>query len=642
MTADCCEPPRKDGASEEREVSLRLRDVPAIRAAIVAGILLIVAFAAGRVLKTSPWHELLYVPALLVGAWTFVPGAVRGMMRGRHGVAALMTLAAAGAVLLGEVGEAASLAFLFSISEGLEAYALTRTRHGLRALLNLVPDVATVRREGRDISIPPSELVVGDQMVVRPGERVATDGVIREGRSAMDFSAITGESVPVERGPGDEVFAGAVNGGGVLTVEVTARAVDNSLARIVRIVEEAQERKGSSQRLAERLAKPLVPGVLILAAVIAIVGSVFGEPSVWIYRALVVLVAAAPCAFAISVPVGVVTAIGAATRSGVLIKGGIALEALERVRVVALDKTGTLTRNAPKVIATIAAAGETEQDVLAVASALEQHSEHPLAKAILEAQRPTMTAKDVQAVAGHGIEGTIDGVRVRLGKPSWIDPGTLTPEVARLQEEGATVVVLERDGRTIGAVAVRDELRPEAVAAVAALRRAGIVHIAMLTGDNRRTAEALGRTAQVDEVEAELLPEDKVARIESLASHGPVAMVGDGINDAPALARAEVGVAMGAMGSDVAIETADVALMGEDLRLLAATLTHGQRAMRVVRQNLLISGGILLTLVPLAAFGVLGLAAVVIAHELAEVLVIANGLRAGNTAAFRLPPLDGQ
>jgi cation-transporting ATPase G len=442
--------------------------------------------------------------------------------------------------------------------------------------------------------------------------------------------------VPAERGPGDEVFAAAINGSGVLEIDVTARAGENSLARVVRIVEEAQERKGSSQRLADRIARPLVPGVLIVALLIAVIGSLIsGDPSEWINRALVVLVAASPCAFAIAVPVTVVSAIGAATRSGVLIKGGAALEALGTVRAVALDKTGTLTRNQPRVIDTLTIAGVPRADVLAAAVALEARSDHPLATAILQAgpENPA-TAEDVQAVAGHGLIGTLAGAALRLGKPGYIAPGPLADDVARLQGDGATVVLVERDGKLLGAIAVRDELRPEAPEAVSMLRRAGVRQVAMLTGDNTATATALGSQAGTDEVHAELLPEDKVTVVERMQLQYPVAMVGDGINDAPALASARVGVAMGAMGSDVAIEAADVALMGNDLRALPDTVNHARRAGRIMRQNLLFSGGLLVALVPLAGTGVLGLAAVVAIHEVAELFVIANGVRAARRVAF--------
>jgi len=610
-----------------------------IRLSALAGLALAVGLAAGAAdLGTLALSG--YAAALLAGGLTFVPEAARGLLRGRLGVGTLMAIAAIGAVILGEWAEAATLAFLFSISEALESYALTRTRRGLRALLDLVPARATVLRDGRQVTLAPDELSVGDRLLVKPGERVATDGVIRSGSSALDLSAITGESVPVDRGPGEGIFAAAINGGAALEVEVTARTEDNSLARIVQIVEEAQERKGRSQRLAERIARPLVPGVLVVAAVIAVVGSLLGDPGTWIERALVVLVAAAPCAFAISVPVTVVTAVGAATRAGVLIKGGAAVEALAGVRAVALDKTGTLTRNRPQVIDMVSSNGAHPHELLELAAALERRSEHPLAQAILVAAPDGASADDVEAVPGNGLVGRLNGDRLRLGRPGFIDAGKLEPEVRRLQGDGATVVLVERDGETLGAVAVRDELRPEAPAAVEGLHAIGM-RTAMLTGDNEGTANALAKAAGIDDVYADLLPTDKVGAVERLQADRSTAMVGDGINDAPALASANVGIAMGAMGTDVAIEAADVALMGDDLRPLPDTLLHARRAGRVMRQNLLLSGGILLALVPLAATGVLGLAAVVAVHELAEVVVIANGVRAGRRTAFRAhPPLE--
>ncbi|MET9817323.1 MULTISPECIES: heavy metal translocating P-type ATPase [unclassified Streptomyces] len=356
----------------------------------------------------------------------------------------------------------------------------------------------------------------------------------------------------------------------------------------------------------------------------------------WIERALVVLVAAAPCAFALSVPVAVVAAIGAASKAGVLIKGGAAVEALGKVKVVAVDKTGTLTRNEPAVIDIVTTPDTTRDRVLAVAAALEARSEHPLAAAILAAaDTTTVTAgTDVEAVPGNGLRGTVDGRKARLGKPGFIDPGPLAEQVRRLQDAGATVVLVEHDSWLLGAIAVRDEVRPEAAEAITMLTRQG-VEVVMLTGDNARTAAAIAADAGITDVRAELLPEDKARIVTELKARGPVAMVGDGINDAPALATAEAGVAMGAMGSDVAIEAADIALMSEDLRRLPDAIAHTRAARRIFTQNLLMSGAILVALVPLAATGVLGLAAVVATHELAEVLVIGNGIRAGRK--IRLP-----
>ena len=638
MSEACCghDHSAAHGPAQEPQ---RLHEVREIRLAALAGALLATGLLLGW-LGADTAGRAAFLAALVAGGLTFVPQAAQGLLRRRLGVDTLMAVAAVGAVILGEWGEAATLAFLFSISEALESYALTRSRRGLRALLDLVPPRATVRRGEREQNVAPSELVVGDRLVVRPGERLATDGIVRAGRSAVDLSAVTGESLPVERGPGDEVFAAAVNGGGALEIEVTARSEDNSLARIVRIVEEAQDRKGTSQRLAERIARPLVPGVLIVAALVALAGSLLGSPDVWIERALVILVAAAPCAFAISVPVTVVAAIGAATRSGVLIKGGAALEALGAVRAVAFDKTGTLTRNSPAVTDVVTADGVDSEEALGLAAALEARSEHPLAQAILAAAPERMPGQSVEARPGQGIVGDVDGIRLRLGHPGFVGPGPLAGEVVRLQDAGATVVVLERDAEPIAAIAVRDDLRAETAEAVDLLARAGMREIAMVSGDNARTAEALARQAGITTVHAEQRPEDKVAVIEAIRERRPVAMVGDGINDAPALASADVGIAMGAMGTDVAIEAADVALMGDDLRHLGDTFDHARRAGRIMRQNLALSGGILLALVPLAASGTLGLAAVVAVHELAEIAVIANGVRAGRRGAFvpRLAP----
>ena len=626
----------------EREPE-RLWEVSELRAAAVAGVLLGASLIVGWAGGPAPVELALQVAALGVGAWTFVPSTLRRLAKGRIGVGTLMTIAAVGAVALGEVGEAAMLAFLFSISEGLEEYSIARTRRGLRALLSLVPEQATVLRGGLEVVVAPGELRVGDTMLVRPGERLATDGSVRAGRTALDVSAITGESVPVEAGPGDEVYAGSINGTGALEVQVTSTAADNSLARIVAIVEAEQSRKGAAQRLADRIARPLVPGVMIAAVLIAGIGSLLGDPLVWIERALVVLVAASPCALAISIPVTVVAAIGAASKMGVLVKGGAALEALGRIRGVALDKTGTLTRNRPAVIEVATTGGATREQVLATAAALEARSEHPLARAILAAVDEVTPAAEVEAVPGAGLTGHLDGRALRLGRPGWIDPGDLAGPVRSMQEAGATAVLIEADEQLLGAVAVRDELRPEAAEVVARLQRDGY-RVAMLTGDNHATAAALAAQAGITEVHAELRPEDKAALIGKLRAERPTAMVGDGVNDAPALATADLGIAMGAMGTDVAIETADVALMGEDLRHLPQALDHARRARAIMLQNVGLSLAIIIGLMPLALLGVLGLAAVVAVHELAEILVIANAVRAGRTralsptAATVLPP----
>lgn len=656
-TCDCCAAPAVD--SDPAAPPRPWRMAP-FQTAALAAVLLVVAWLSDRAGHETP-ARILEIVATAVAVSTFAPSAVRDLFRRRIGVGTLMTIAAIGAVALGHYAEAATLGILFSVAEGLEHYAFARTRHGLRALLSLVPPTATIIRDDGEVDVSPDDLVVGDSLLLRPGERAATDGVITTGTTSLDLSAITGESIPVEAGPGTVVHAGAINGPGVITVEVTARASDSSLARVVHLVEEAQDRKGTGQRLADRVARPLVPAIVVFAALTAVLGSLLGDPRVWLERALVVLVAASPCALAIAIPLTVVAAVGAASRSGALIKGGAALEELGRTALVAFDKTGTLTRNEPSVIAVVAGPAHTETEVLRVAAALEAHSEHPLAAAIIgagseasgpslivggsEASGPSLigaagpgsggfSADEVVAVAGNGVTGIVDGVPARLGKPSWTDPGPeLAADVARLSAAGATVVVVERDGQVLGVIAVRDEVRPEAGEAVGRLRSMGI-DVAMLTGDNSAAARAIAERVGITDVHAELLPEDKAALISTLGDGRTTAMVGDGVNDAPALATADVGIAMGAMGTDVAIETADVALMGTDLRHLPQVVGQARRARRIMLQNIGLALLIITTLIPLAAFGVLGLAAVVLIHEGAEVVVIGNALRAARTESL--------
>lgn len=635
--SDACCGPEEPTTEEGRDEAGGFWQVIEVRAAAVSGGLLLASWIAS-LLASPVWVTLpLEVVALLVAAWTFVPSTLRRLSQGRIGVGTLMTIAAVGAVLLGQIEEAAMLAFLYAISEGLEEYAVARTRRGLRALLDLVPAVARVLRNGVEVTVAPSELVLGETMVVRPGERLATDGRVLTGRTSLDTSALTGESVPVEAGPGSDVFAGSINGTGPLEVQVTSTAENNSLARIVHIVEAEQSRKGPGQRLADGIASKLVPGILIAAALIAVFGFIVGEPVLWIERALVVLVAASPCALAISVPVTVVAAVGAASRMGVLIKGGGALETLGRIRTIALDKTGTLTRNKPAVVEVAVTAASTRERVLAVAAGLEERSEHPLARAILAASADRAAVTGLGSVPGAGLEGIVDGHSARLGRPGWIDAGELTETVRRMQAGGATAVLVEENSTLIGAVAVRDELRPEARAVIERLTRAGYT-TAMLTGDNRLTADALGKAAGITEVHADLRPEDKADIVRTLNSRRPTAMVGDGVNDAPALATADCGIAMGAMGTDVAIETADIALMGEDLHHLPQVLEHARRTRGIMLQNVGLSLALIAVLIPLALFGILGLAAVVLIHELAEVVVIANGVRAGRMGKYSTIP----
>ncbi|MHA2787755.1 heavy metal translocating P-type ATPase [Corynebacterium sp. S7] len=599
--------------------------------AVLSGVALVI----GLILEWTGFEtpaQILFWASLLLGASTFTPGAIRNLFKGKLGISLLMTISAVGAVILGYVEEAAALAFLYSIVEALEDKAMDRARGGLRSLLKLVPETATISRGGVREEIPAKDLEVGQLMLVAPGERIATDGIVRSGRSSLDTSAITGESIPVEVVPGDEVSAGAINSSGVLEVEATAAGTDNSLTTIVELVEQAQNEKGERARIADRIAKPLVPGVLVLAVLVAVIGSILGDPEVWITRSLVVLVAASPCALAISVPLTVVAGIGAASKFGVVIKSGAAFERLGTIKHVAVDKTGTLTRNEPTITAVVSDDGVEERQVLEWAAALEHSSSHPLATAITNAAPEVTAGSDISEQAGHGIEGTVDGARITVGNPRWIDAGALSGRVTELENQGMTVVVVKRGDDVVGAIGVRDELRDEAPQAVADLAAQG-TGVTMLTGDNARTAAALAKQAGISDVRSELRPEDKASAVAELSQQAPVAMIGDGINDAPALASADVGIAMGVSGSDAAMESADVVFTGSDLRLIPRALEHARRGGRIINQNIALSLLIIAVLMPLAITGVLGLAAVVLVHEVAEIFVILNALRAARVSS---------
>lgn len=624
MSAECCDHD-DNHADKESKAVIKFWQVRELQLAGLAAVLWVVAFVLERTGSAEYISISLALLATAIAGWTFIPASIKKLRKLKIGVGTLMTIATFGAIALGKFEEAAMLTILFSISEGLEEFSLTKAQQSLKALLSLMPETAIVRRGKTEVEVPASEVKRGDIFIVKPGAKVPTDGMVIDGKSAVNMAAITGESVPVEIATDGEVFAGSVNGNGALEVRATATTANNSLARVVKIVEDAQKQKGDQQRLADKIAQPLVPGIIVVSLLIAVIGSLLGDPATWIERALVVLVAASPCALAIAVPITVVSAIGAASKFGVIIKGGAALEALGKIKTVALDKTGTLTQNKPVVIKTVTN-GAKEADVLRLAAALEARSEHPLAAAILAASPNPPAAKNVAAVTGAGITGVVDGQKVRLGRPGWIDAGKLEQDVVALQQEGATTVLVDQGGKVIGAIAVRDELRPESGDVVEQLISSGR-RVVMLTGDNTVTGTAIARTAGISDVRADLRPEDKAKIITELETKNRTAMVGDGVNDAPALATSSVGIAMGAMGTDVAIETADVALMGQDLRALPTALNHASRARTAMMQNIGFSLVIIAALLPLSLFGVLGLAAVVAVHEVAEVVVILNGLR---------------
>ncbi len=613
-----------DGGGVAAELSAEERR----RFLVPAGVVLAIGWLLEGSLGQPVLAEMAFYISMALAMWTFSPE----ILEERLSVATLMALGAIGAAILKAAHDGALLAFLFGVSEAVMHQAFDRTRSGLRNLLQLVPRQVSLLRDGVDVRVGVSQLVPEDLMLVRPGERLATDGVVVSGSSSLDLSAVTGESIPVEVGPGSPAYAAGVNGSGALTVRVTATANDSSLGQLVRVLSAAEADRSDEQTQVDRLAARLVPLALGSALALALFGVVTGDFSTWVYRGCMVMVAMSPCALVIAVPVTILSAVGAASQGGLVVKGGGTLERLALVRTAALDKTGTLTGVNPTVVEVVPVDGRASaSDVVALAAGLEACSGHPLAGAIVQTASVDGFAigHDVEAFPGQGLAGTVEGVPARVGSPGFVDPGPLRADVARLQDGGSTVVLVERAGGLLGAIAVRDELRPEAAEAVRALRVEGIGHVVMVTGDNRRAAQALGSACGVDEVHAELLPSDKLAVVRDLEATGPVLMVGDGINDAPALSAASVGVAIAALGTDVAEDAADVALMGHDLRRLPELIGHARSTQRIVRQGVIAGCAVMAALVPLAAAGAIPFAALVLVHEFSGVLIIGNGLRAG-------------
>ena len=612
---------------------------PQVVTSVASGLLLVIGFFGGKLgLATLP-ETGLYLLAVIIGGWYFGREAFDELIREREiGIELLMSLAAIVAGLMGQWAEAAMLVFLYSISEAAEGYTEERTRHAIRALMDLAPKTALVVRDGKEMRVPVEELVAGDVFIVYPGEAVATDGEIIDGRSSLNQAPVTGESVPVEKAVGDRVFAATLNGEGALSVRVTKTAADNTLARIIQLVEEAQASKGRSQRFIERFGRRYSPAVLGVGVLLALVPGLLGFGwEEWLTRATVFIVAAAPCALVISIPITLVAAIGTAGRQGILVKGGVHLESLARIRVVALDKTGTLTLGQPRATEIVPLNGGIEADVLSVAAALEARSQHPLARAVLDRATElgieVQPADDFQSLTGAGATGRVQGEQYFIGSPALfaekqVDLTEAEARIEALQAAGNTVVVIGTEQAALGLIAIADPLRPEAADAIAGLKRAGIHKVIMLTGDNPRTAQAIAAQAGIDEVFAELKPEDKTHKVKELdQQHGRVAMVGDGVNDAPALAAAHVGIAMGAAGTDVALETADVALMADDLSRLPYLIRFSRRNWDVIRQNLALSVVVIGSLIVGAVSGVFSLPIAVLAHEISEFVVIASGLR---------------
>ena len=558
---------------------------------------------------------------------------------------ALMVLAVIGAAILGEWGEAAAVVWLFGASQWLESRSVGRARRAIRSLMRLAPDEALVRRGDRELRVPTRDIQPGDIVIVRPGERLPADGIIVSGDSTLDQSPVTGESLPIEKSAGDEVYAGTINGTGALEIRATRPASDSTLARIIHLVEQAQSRRAPVQTFVDRFAKRYTPAVVSLAALVAIVppivmaGADAGarEFGLWTYRALALLVVACPCALVISTPVSIVSAITGAARRGVLIKGGATLERLAAVRCVAFDKTGTLTHGRVAVTHVVGVDGVSSDGVLTVAAALEARSEHPIGRAIVSRARDlglTISPGEFfKSLPGLGAEALVASAPAVVGSHRLFESRQLcTPalheRLDELEQRGAMPVLVSHDGAALGVIGVADELRGGGRETVAQLRSAGVSRVVMLTGDTGTNAAAIASDAEVDEAHAELLPGDKVEQLSRLrAAYGAVAMVGDGINDAPALAAADVGIAMGAAGTDVALETADVVLMSDDLSKIPYVIRLGRRTLSRIRQNVALAVGLKLAFVVLAATGVATIWMAVLADTGASLIVTANGLR---------------
>ena len=582
----------------------------------------------------------LYALGIGSGAWFILPRAWAALRRLRPDMNLLMTIAVLGAAAIGEWFEAATVSFLFAVSLSLESWSVARARRAIAALMAFTPPTVTVLREdGGEETVPPERVPVGGRFLVRPGERIALDGTVLGGTGAVNQAPITGESAPVLKSVGAQVFAGTVNGDGALEIESTRPAADTVVARIVRMVEEAGARRAPSEVWVDRFARVYTPAVMILAASVLLVppllfGGLWQE---WLYRALVLLVIGCPCALVISTPVSIVSALAAASRHGVLVKGGAFIEAPAHLRAIALDKTGTLTTGVPGVATVVSMNGHTEAEVLALAAAIESRSEHPLAAAIVGYARERggefAPAQDVTVLRGKGATGVIDGTRYWVGSHRYADERGqgnhgLCERMDAMAAAGGTIVVIGNDDHVCGLIGLRDAVRPGIRAVLDDLREVGVRKIVMLTGDNQATASVVGAETGVDEVRAELLPEDKVAAVESLvAEFGAVAMVGDGVNDAPAMARATLGIAMGAVGSDAAIETADIALMADDLAKLPWLIRHSRRTLVIIRQNIGFSLAIKGLFTVLTFVGVASLWGAIAADMGASLLVVMNGLR---------------
>lgn len=626
--------------------------------ALTSGLLLLAGFVGGKLFPSAPgWlPTACYIGAYFFGGFFTLREAIDNIRLKRFEIDTLMLVAAAGAAALGAWAEGALLLFLFSLGHALEHHAMGKARAAIEALAKLAPDVATVKRGGELAQIPVAEMEVGDILIVRPNERLAADGFLIAGHSSINQAPVTGESIPVDKRPVDDpeaarakpdlvgaasrVFAGTINGTGAIEVEVTRRASESTLANVVRLVSEAETRRSPTQRFTDRFERVFVPLVLGLALLLLFAPLVVDEPfRDSFYRAMAVLVAASPCALAIATPSAVLSGVARAARGGVLVKGGAPLELLGSLDAIAFDKTGTLTVGEPRIVGIRPAPGASKAELMAVAVAVEALSDHPLARAIardgaahLEGAAPP-AATGLHSLTGQGVSATVEGETVLIGKAEMFGSDGSAPlgeatrqAVAELREAGQTTMVVSKGSRDLGVIGLMDTPRPEAPAALARLRKLGIRRMVMISGDHQKVADNVARELGLDQALGDLMPEDKVSAIRKLRTTGEVAMVGDGVNDAPAMANASVGIAMGAAGSDVALETADVALMADDLSHLPFAVGLSRQTRSIIRQNLYVSLGVVALLVPATIMG-LGIGPAVALHEGSTLLVVFNALR---------------
>ena len=625
---------------------------------ILSGVLAVIGFASHAVLHDSLLDALTggeggvdhtfplvsivaYLGAVITGGWYVLPKAISAVRRLRADMNLLMSIAVIGAMLIGEWFEAAAVAFLFSFSLLLESWSVGRARRAIRSLMNLSPETARYicPGDGDIMEKPIADVPVGVTVLVRPGEKIPLDGIISKGRTTVNQAPITGESMPVEKQSGDEVYAGTVNEDGSIEFRSSKPASETTISHIIRMVEEAQSRRAPSEQWVEKFAHYYTPAMILLAVLIAIIPPVLfgGEWGAWFYQALVILVIACPCALVISTPVSIVAALAASARAGVLIKGGAYLEAAGRLKAIALDKTGTITHGKPEVQEIIPLNNHTRDELLERAAAMETHSDHPLARAILrlaDSEGVTVPpAEDFQAIKGKGASATIHGRTFWLGShrllhEKELETQELHQQIEAMEDAGHSIVIIGNEEHVCGLISIADTIRQHAPQVVADLKAVGLQHVVMLTGDNQGTADAIAKTVGFDEVQAELLPEDKLKTVEELVRrYKDVAMVGDGINDAPALAAASLGIAMGAAGTDAAIETADIALMSDDLTRIPWLIQHAGKALNIIRQNIIFALGLKLVFMGLALAKLATLWMAIAADMGASLLVIANSLR---------------